>query len=81
MILIRTAAQAQTANDYFISGNQKEKAGDHYGAFTDFTKSITIKPEFARAYFNRGISKQSLKIMAELALILKKQKNLVTQKL
>ena len=50
---------AQTAEFYFHSANDKEKNGDHYGAISDYTKSIEINPSEG-AYYNRGISKRNL---------------------
>ena len=51
---------AQTAKDYFISGNQKDKAGDTKGAIIDFTKSIELDSTRYQTYNNRGISKNNM---------------------
>ena len=51
----------QTANEYFDSGNTKAKFGDYKGAITDYTKAISLNPDFPKAYLNRGVTKSKLK--------------------
>jgi tetratricopeptide (TPR) repeat protein len=53
-------SQAQTADEYFESGNSKLRLKDYYGAIADHTKAIEIRPNSAGAYYNRGLSKSSL---------------------
>jgi len=38
------------------SGKVKLSLGDYKGAISDFTKAIKIKPDFAEAYYSRGIA-------------------------
>ena len=52
---------AETANFYITSGVDKAKAGDYYGAISDYTKAIEINPKSALAYYNRANSKDELK--------------------
>lgn len=42
---------------YFIMGNIKFKQGDVKGSVDDYTKSLELKPKYAKAYYNRGLSK------------------------
>ena len=51
----------QTAAEYFDSGYDKAEAKDFYGAISDYTKAIELKPNNAAAYYNRGFSKYFLK--------------------
>ena len=45
---------------YFKSAFEKAKAGDHYGAISDYTKAIEINPNYALAFANRGSAKESI---------------------
>lgn len=47
----------QTAKEYIESGREKHKNEDYYGAIVDFTKAIEVFPNYAEAYYSRGISK------------------------
>ena len=42
-------------------GNKKRKLKDYYGAIADYTKAISLNPDDASAYNNRGASKWYLK--------------------
>ena len=46
---------------HFNQGLNKAKAGDHYGAISDYTKALLISPNNALAYYSRAASKYSLK--------------------
>ncbi len=59
-IFITTLAYAQTAEDYFKSGNTKYDLKDYKGAIQDYTKAIELNPKYADAYYNRGIAKIEL---------------------
>jgi len=43
----------------FNSGNKKYQNGDIEGALNDYDKAITLKPDYYKAYNNRGILKAS----------------------
>jgi tetratricopeptide (TPR) repeat protein len=47
-----------TADDYFVSANQKNKGGNYQGALVDYNQAITLRPNYALAYNNRGVLKQ-----------------------
>ena len=49
----------QTASDFLESGNTKGKLKDYYGAIADYTKAIELDPDYANAYYNRGIAKEN----------------------
>jgi tetratricopeptide (TPR) repeat protein len=49
---------APKADDYFASGVQKRKKGDYQGALADYNQAISIDPNFAMAYNNRGVIKK-----------------------
>ncbi len=53
-IVVNTTLRAE---DYFASGVQKEKREDYQGAFTDYNRAIQLNPNYAVAYFNRGLLK------------------------
>jgi hypothetical protein len=38
-------------------GNAKVKKKDYYGALDDYSKAIELEPDFAEAYFNRGLTR------------------------
>jgi tetratricopeptide (TPR) repeat protein len=46
---------------YNNRGNAKSKLKDYYGAITDYTKAIELKPDYAIAYFHKGSNKFDLK--------------------
>ena len=39
---------------------KRQKKGDHYGAISDYTKAIEINPNDAKAFYNRGNSKDEI---------------------
>ena len=45
---------------FYNRGNSKTDLGSYSEAIKDFTKSIALKPDYARAYFNRAIAKQHI---------------------
>lgn len=42
---------------YFFRGNIKFKQLDYAGSVEEYTKSIAMKPDYAKGYYNRGVSK------------------------
>ena len=57
---MKTEHKPLSAEAYFIAGNEKNKSGDYKGAIADYTAAIRLKPDFARAYYNRGEMKDKL---------------------
>ena len=51
------AAYAQSAVDWFNSGLKKE-SGDLQGAIADWSKAIEMYPQYAYAYYNRGLARR-----------------------
>lgn len=45
---------AQSADDLNASGKVKAKNGDSKGAIADFTRAISVAPNFYQAFYNRG---------------------------
>ena len=50
----------KTAQDWYKQAFKKENGKDYQGAIEDYTKAIELKPDFAEAYINRGISRRNL---------------------
>ena len=50
-----------TKEDYIESGKSKFDREDYNGAISDFTKAISLNPDYAAAYQNRGIVKKKVK--------------------
>ena len=50
-----------TAEEHFYSGYQKGIYKDYYGAISDYTKAIELNPDYAMAFYNRGVIKNELK--------------------
>ncbi len=43
----------------------KGQLGQHFVAIADFSKAIELKPDYAIAYYNRGLAKRRLKQYAD----------------
>ena len=62
---MQTDHKPLSAEAYFIAGNEKRTSGDYKGAIAAYTQAIQVKPDFARAYYNRGeVNYPSLKTWA-----------------
>ena len=44
-----------TAADYLSRGNAKFALGDYRGAMEDDTQALRLKPDYALAFYNRGV--------------------------
>ena len=73
-----SASQLDTKNPYAYHtlGVAKAKLDDYNGAIDDFSKAISLKPDFARAYYNRAVVKISLGQKSEAKADFKKAKAL-----
>lgn len=58
----KSAAQLDTKNPYAYHtlGVAKAKLEDYTAAIDDFSKAISLKPDFAEAYYNRAVTKKML---------------------
>ncbi len=52
--------QSISAETYLLWGNVKYVLDDYAGAIKDYTAAIRIKPDYADAYYNRGVAKAQL---------------------
>ena len=57
---MKTDHKSLSAETYFTWGNEKNKSGNYKGAIADYNVAIQLKPDFARAYYNRGEVKGKL---------------------
>ena len=57
-----SAIQFDTENSYYyhLRGVAKAALDDYSGAVNDFNKTLSLKPDFARAYYNRALAKAVL---------------------
>ena len=56
LFLSVSSVYAETAEEYWNSGNTCYKQGNLSQAISDFTKVIEINPNYAEAYNNRGLA-------------------------
>ena len=49
-----------SVEEYFNRGIEKYKSEDYYGAISDFTYAIELKPDYADAYLYMGMAKNEL---------------------
>ena len=64
--LILSASQGVKAEDaeiYNTKGMKKHYENDHYGAIFNYTKAIQISPKVGQYYYNRGLSKNKIKVL------------------
>ena len=59
-LLSTQAAYAQSAYDWWESGNEKYNKGDCQGAMADWTKAIKINPQYDDSCVNLGFSRTEL---------------------
>jgi len=55
-----TPTSQMTAQDFFKRAFDEDKNGNKKGAIDDYTQAITLKPDYAEAYSNRGIVRADL---------------------
>ena len=48
---------ALTADDLFITAQEKSEKGDYPGAIADYNRALAIDPQFQEIYFRRGIAR------------------------
>jgi len=59
-IFMSVSSLGQSAKDFCKTGNDKYKKKEYAEAINDFTKAIEIKPNYARAYYFRGLARDEL---------------------
>ncbi|MCS6815663.1 MAG: tetratricopeptide repeat protein, partial [Cyanobacteria bacterium] len=52
--------QSLSAEDYFRQAFNKQQSGDNRGAIADYDQAIRLRPNYADAYYNRGLSKAAI---------------------
>ena len=57
IISLNHTAYIQSAEEYLVIGNEKLVNKNYSGAIEDFTKAIELNPNYADAYYNRGLCK------------------------
>ena len=62
---------------WFNMANTKVKKRDYVNAIKDYTKALELEPDFAEAYFNRGLTRIYLNDLEGGALDLSRPANLV----
>ncbi|WP_310490374.1 tetratricopeptide repeat-containing serine protease family protein [Chamaesiphon sp. VAR_69_metabat_338] len=50
-----------TADDLFITAQEKSEKGDYPGAIADYNRALAIDPKFLEIYFRRGIARSLTK--------------------
>ena len=57
---IAACAQKSKARSFVEQGKTKGNLGQHQEAIADFDQAIRLQPDYAYAYFNRGLAKFNL---------------------
>jgi Tfp pilus assembly protein PilF len=50
-----------TADDFFITAQNKSQKGNYQGAIADYDRALSMNPQFEEIYFRRGIARSLLK--------------------
>ncbi len=53
--------QTQTADDFFVSAQNKSQQGNYYGAIADYDRALSLNPNFGEVYFRRGLARNVLR--------------------
>jgi len=53
-------AAGTKTEDFFLRGEDKYQKGDYQGAIVAYTQAIALNPNYAKAYYNRGIARDDL---------------------
>ncbi len=54
---IPSPISSQTADDFFVSAQNKAQKGDYFGAIADYNSTLSLNPNFGEVYFRRGLAR------------------------
>jgi Flp pilus assembly protein TadD len=54
---IPSPISSQTADDFFVSAQNKSQKGDFFGAIADYNSTLNLNPNFGEVYFRRGLAR------------------------
>lgn len=55
------SSQPTTADDFFITAQEKSQKGDYQNAIADYNRALALNPQFNEIYFRRGIARSLIK--------------------
>ncbi|WP_310483810.1 tetratricopeptide repeat-containing serine protease family protein [Chamaesiphon sp. VAR_48_metabat_403] len=55
------SSQPTTADDFFITAQEKSQKGDYQNAIADYNRALSLNPQFEEIYFRRGIARSLTK--------------------
>ncbi len=58
---ITRSSQPTTADDFFITAQEKSQKGDYQNAIADYNRALALNPQFEEIYFRRGIARSLTK--------------------
>lgn len=54
-------SSAPTADDFFVTAQNKSQKGDYRGAIADYNQTLALNPNFGEVYFRRGLARNVLR--------------------
>ncbi len=54
-------SSTRTADDFFVTAQNKSQKGDYHGAIADYNRTLTLNPNFKEVYFRRGLARNILR--------------------
>ena len=54
-------SSTQTADDFFVTAQNKSQKGDYRGAIADYNRTLALNPNFKEVYFRRGLARNVLR--------------------
>jgi S1-C subfamily serine protease len=55
------SSSAPTADDFFVTAQNKSQKGDYRGAIADYNQTLALNPNFGEVYFRRGLARNVLR--------------------
>ncbi len=62
-----------TAEEFFDRAVDQQNNGDNQGAITNYGQAIQLKPDYADAYYNRGLLGQEVNVRREIEYLISKE--------